>query len=478
MDEILERLKSYRVNHLVLLVGGNPLPNWVAARLLLKDVVESTGQPRIIWLLHSDDKNGESSTYEIACRLKILLGKQLFPKSGEPVEYDQVETDAHIRLEAIPSSDNIGINNRLKEFVGRLKGGSIGLNYTGGTKPMAVHVYRFLEKEVCERNSSIFGTLLIFSYLDPRQMALRIEGKNSTGSIAFPLIRNDALRELVSISMVDLAELHGYYPPQTRIKDEWTTTDQNPKIFDLARTIGKTYAEKGVPLKQWYEWLETEPCAPPTREDFSALEEIIQAMDKLAANSAQTPLEKAQALADILKPRADKGFNSLHKWFVGHWLEEYAQASLINAARQSLKTQEGGRNLEFITEVNGRQTDKFELDAALIYGYQLFAISCLTTGADISELLDLQKKQKLTQQEQLRVDKSKERLKEHLMEVFVRAHQLGGDEARVGLVCFYDDPVQLENEIRLSWDTEGKVKVFKGSDFKDLVGAFTTWIKQ
>src|SRR5450759_2043811 len=144
MEGYPKALSAYRVNHLILLVGGNPLPNWVAARLLLKDSSEAQGQPRKIWLLHSDGSDGEPSTKEIAQRLKKLLCKHLFPQIEDCGASNQETTPEGIVLVGIPSADKIGIENHLPQIIQGLKGHSrIGLNYTGGTKPMAVHVYRW-----------------------------------------------------------------------------------------------------------------------------------------------------------------------------------------------------------------------------------------------------------------------------------------------------------------------------------------------
>ena len=93
----------------------------------------------------------------------------------------------------------------------------------------------------------------------------------------------------------------------------------------------------------------------------------------------------------------------------------------------------------------------FELDVAATLGYQLFALSCQAT-------------------------ENKDEAKEHLMEVYVRARQLGGDEARVALVCAYDDPNQLCREIERSWDAGGKIRVFGRADLRDLPTALSNWI--
>lgn len=73
--------------------------------------------------------------------------------------------------------------------------------------------------------------------------------------------------------------------------------------------------------------------------------------------------------------------------------------------------------------------------------------------------------------------KEKEKCKEHLLEVAVRARQIGGDEARIGLVCCYPNPSALEEEINEAWFTEGRVKVFGMKDLPELPRCLQNWFK-
>jgi len=473
LDENLVRLKNCRVNHLILLVGTNPLPNWVAAHLLLMDTEQAAGGPRRIWLLHSDGSGDEPSTKEVAQRLKDLLWQQLFREidqnSGHHPDQDP------ILLYGVPSSNSIGIKNSLADLLPRLsQADSIGLNYTGGTKPMAVHVYRFLEQHQ-QAGAALERKRLVFSYLDPRHMALRVEGKNAGEMLEFRLLEDDALRTLVTIKQKDLAKLHGYEPPKNARKENWNTSREQPGLYHLARAIGKVYAlgDSQPGLKQWFRWLDADSLLPPEREDNEALEAVIQAMDDLAGG-AHLPLDaKAQIIAEKILPGAEKGLRSCRKWFLGVWLEEYARAALEEAVGDGRIMHSADRDLKYICVENGKETDDFQLDAVTLCGYQLFALSCTSDGAwvygsDEGDVNSPKTRKKL---------EKKETAKEHLMEIYVRARQLGGDEARIGLVCFYPSPKQLENEIQRSWDAQGKVRVFGRKHFADLADAFEDWFK-
>ena len=95
----------------------------------------------------------------------------------------------------------------------------------------------------------------------------------------------------------------------------------------------------------------------------------------------------------------------------------------------------------------------FEFDVAAMRGYQLFGISCTTSS-------------------------KKCRTKPRVFEAFIRAHQLGGDEARVGLVCGYPRPRELEREIEKSWDAAGKLRVFGPGEFANLKDHLGAWFTQ
>ena len=100
--------------------------------------------------------------------------------------------------------------------------------------------------------------------------------------------------------------------------------------------------------------------------------------------------------------------------------------------------------------------NKFDLDVAALRGYQLFAISCTT------------------------YDRKKE-IKIKLFEAYIRARQLGGDEARIGMVCFApenhsdNNPANIEKEIKEEWDAPGKFRIFGAEDLPHLTNRLKEW---
>lgn len=129
-------VQPFQTQHLFILVGANPLPNYVAARLLLK----SNGH---LYLVHTRE------TKEIADRLIAAL----VPKSAANATMIQVD-----------EANTEDIFKQVNGYVGEKQ--DVGLNYTGGTKTMAVHAYRAVE-EACSD--------AVFSYLDAKTLSLFIE---------------------------------------------------------------------------------------------------------------------------------------------------------------------------------------------------------------------------------------------------------------------------------------------------------------
>ncbi|MCA9977777.1 MAG: hypothetical protein KC413_18585, partial [Anaerolineales bacterium] len=106
MTEDEKTLKDREVEHLILLVGGNPLPNAVAGRLLVKDGGRIT-------LLHTVD------TRSIADRLKIWFTQQGMVENKIDVRgTDRTHRRAiQVTVEQVLTKDEKGV----------------GLNYTSGT---------------------------------------------------------------------------------------------------------------------------------------------------------------------------------------------------------------------------------------------------------------------------------------------------------------------------------------------------------
>ncbi|MEM3485503.1 MAG: hypothetical protein QXI12_07755 [Candidatus Methanomethyliaceae archaeon] len=374
-------LTPYQTDHLLLLIGTNPLPNYVAALLLAKS--NST-----IHLLHTP---GPEGTGKFAERLDALICSKL----------------PDVRLVHHQTDECRG--NRISEQVKELchsvpKNASLGFHYTGGTKAMVLHSYRGII-------SSGFPNVRL-SYLDARSLSLVVETDST------PLFFNAS--KAVNITIEEMLALHGYTanPPA-----------MSPQIDpELYHVLAKTNYDRNS-NGDWRKWLEETQCSVlPDAAQYPSLLEVRTVFDRICGGQA-TPELLARHLGCKNAQLA-----SCAKWLKGEWLDHYVFWALNEVASDA-----GAGKV--CLELKPRPHE-FEIDVATVKGYQLFAVSCI-------------------------VSNKKEKCKEHLLEVYVRACQIGGDEARVGLVSFYHDPAALRKEIDEAWFSEGRIKVFDPQDLLD-----------
>lgn len=380
----------YQTDHLFLLIGANPLPNYVAALLLAKD-------RGTVYLLHSGGAHG---TGDVADRLKHAIQAKKQGVTIIPSELDEAKSHRIIR--------------KMKELVGTLPShAAVGLNYTGGTKAMAIHAYRAIE------NAFPSG---VFSYLDARTLSMIIEGGGKpTKSIP---VGQDC-----TVDLAELVSLHGYSKPAIR---------RTPFQPVFCRGLVEALAKRGA-VKEWQKWCRESNCQSlPDVSQYPLLQKARQAFDTLCGGPA-TPELVAQRLGR-------ESLVQCTKWLIAEWLEEY----VLWAITQITDVCNIGNNYSVDLELKKAKGHEFQLDVAAIRGYQLFAVSCMAS-------------------------ERKEKCKEHLLEAYVRARQIGGDEARVGLVCCYDDPLGLQQEVEETWFTEGRVRVFGVRGLLDLSDRLQTW---
>jgi len=134
-------MDKYKVDHLILLVWGNLLPNAVAGRLLVKLGGKIT-------LVHS------AETASTAQRLDNWLKEK---DSKLAVGYTEI-------YEINPTN----IIQSLKSLLKNEKG-TIGLHYMGGINAVAIHAHRIVRE--C-------GKKVVLSYLDTRTMQLVIDAES------------------------------------------------------------------------------------------------------------------------------------------------------------------------------------------------------------------------------------------------------------------------------------------------------------
>ena len=390
----------YQTDHLFLLVGTNPLPNYVTALLLVKD-------DGMIHLLHS---GGERGTAGVADNLKQAIQRQR-PQGKEPVvqEIDEADGGRIVRK----------MNDILKDIEGQR---SVGLHYTGGTKAMAVHGYRAVEKKQLPD--------VIFSYLDARTLSLKFDKQGEVQTKSIPIER------ACKVKLDELVMLHG------RTLKPWEKETSLHQMYSGLVNLHATSPEV------WRKWCEEELRYPNNKEKIKSktdLKSVPLPVDTPILASAFAGCESLHTLEQISLPQGWK-IDKLAKWLDGEWLEHYVLDTMKQIADDCL-IHDCGMNLRTIPEGQG-----FQFDVAAMRGYQLFALSCTTSA-------------------------NKGLCKHKLFESYIRARQMGGDEARVALVCCYQDPPALQKEIEESWFTEGRVRVFGRQHLPDLAIHMKAWFE-
>lgn len=378
---------TYQTECLFALVGTNPLPNYVAAYLLARP-------NGTVYLLHS----GTRGTARVADLLTDSIRASRPDLKVVMQELDEVRAD-RITIKVTEILRPIGPKTR------------VGLNYTGGTKAMAVHAYRTIAERCLDA---------VFSYLDARTLSFFIEigGGTATKEIR---VGTDC-----QIQLQDLLRLHGRPIEQPK---------REPQLLEIFQSLAEVHAKENG-AGRWRQWCSDNlrQADKPTRfRDKAELKMVNLPTDpELAVVFATVP--NAHKLADLGLLSGWK-VDKLAKWLDGGWLEHY----VLDCVRQvagKCQIHDLAMNLE---PKSGGQS--FEFDVAAMRGYQLFAISCTTE-----------------------TNKGMGKLK--LFEAHTRARQMGGDEAHTALVCCTDDPISLQHEVDETWFTEGKVRVF---GFKHLL---------
>jgi hypothetical protein len=444
-------ISQYECDHLILLVGGNPLPNAVAGCCLLKE-------GGVITLIYSKSQTRQTSrrkqliiegTEEIANRLRrwfIHERKVTNRVNLQPVD----DADAH--------NINEGVKTALKNGAG-----SVGLHYTGGTKAMAIHAYRAIH--------TVTGGNAVFSYLNPRTLEMFFDRPGEDAKrVSVGTAVNITLEEMLFLQTS--LSLH-------RNRSYLTT----PLLPQTAQAMMQVHVAGDSELDEWKEWCKVkreDPAGFPKRYQKSWFEGGVRRNWKPAQEIYADPLTEPvpTSIGDVLLDELGqsgllsfrKAWKSHEDWAIkqksseqdfieeilgfltgGKWLEHYVLDCLL-----SLKT-----TLDFHQIVSGvvparpkrnptsEEDSFFEIDVIAVRGYQLFAISCGTGSG----------------------------LKLKLFEAEKRARQLGGDEARTALICLAEPPAvqQLEQEAREALDS--RIKLFGKMDLPQLKERLQDWIE-
>lgn len=478
-------LDKHKVDHLFLLVGENPLPNYIAARMLLKE-------GGTVYLVHSTDTAGKAD----------CLKRRLKPVNVELISLGKSEADSSVI--------RAKIQTQVKKILRDHPNATFGLNYTGGTKAMSVHSYRGLFDASGVDNP-------VFSYLDARSLQMLIDRENNPPKPE-PVNEKLSLEEIFDLHdlrwesekkpvpdpilpelAIEFAKLHtdpslvigwrwwcdNALKPATKILKkkqnkppewEWKKDNQIDKVIlkpDFAvQKLNEALQESLKQPEGGKSLLEAFQ-----QENFKIVKELVDFYNALWLSEYTPQIEKVTQLlvqggylgesevelslkqiAEISKQSDVKEKPYLEKskdacrWLDGLWLEHYT----LHQVQEISKSHPGWINDSGMSFEVKDANKKFEFDVAFVKDYQLFALSCTT-------------------------DASKGLCKSKLFEAYIRARQLGGEQARVALVCCYDKPKDLADEMKFDSavdKADPKIAVFGCKELDNLHVHIKKWIDE
>lgn len=364
-------------------------------------------------------------SYDIAQRLQTWLERKF-------------EHKIKIQLKSIKESSPQSIFNGVSEELDRVKADLIGLNYTGGTKIMSVHSYRAIE-QWADKHKTTKTIKTSFSYLNPRKLEMVFDPKDPSSGESE---ETELIEQNVELKFKDLLDLHGW-----TLRKELNTAAIYPNSANYLINLIKnnTWNEWETYITNVFRKQTRRDNDPSKHKNKTDLKQITLTVPEGLSNFIECLKQELNLNLDQSIFNNIKDPENLCEWLEGLWLEYYLLEQL---QKISLEV-----NLcDFGQDIKTKEID-FQLDAIAVCGYQLFAFSCTTDSKDGM-------------------------LKLKLFEAFMRARQLGGDEARVALVCCSKNPQKVEREAHRDVDTEGRIKVFGLQDLPDLANKLKLWIKE
>ncbi|MBE2294535.1 MAG: hypothetical protein IAF00_06265 [Phycisphaerales bacterium] len=391
------------MNILIATVGSNPLPVVVSIRAI---------EPDRLWLLYTSDV--EQITNRISEHLKVKLPNcKILP----------LEIKDHQKAKSIRAT-----LEEIEEDWPNTK-----LNYTGGTKLMAVHVHSFWkEKGGKPENASYLG---------------------SDGRLYFDDIKESLLEEqLPKLYLADLCQLHFNKNPKSG------NEHLNEKKLKLAQEIHRfvcdnnfsiyqdhlppLYGENSLARLDGYDdkikcdWnaakeFNFKKTGAFFKKDLSMLFKIFNLEAKsieefscwLEGNSYHRKNSEQKKKANL----------SNAKWLYGVWLEVW----LADQLKQMITCD--GRKIFDEVHQNvsiGDKPDDFEMDVVAVCGYRLFLFSCT-------------------------VDDNDYLVKSKLFEAGNRAARIGGEHARAAMLCLHEEPQSVLQTVQEErWSGYNTLRLF------------------
>lgn len=303
------------VDKLILLIGSNPLPNFIVPLML---------KPKQIRGYFSQQ------TKDVWGRLKMELMKKL-----------SLSEKAFDGVQLANSNDPLEMERNLGETA------DWHLNYTGGTKTMSAHYFKlFLEQNGGDKSK--------VSYLDdhdPKDACLRF-GNGRTEAI------------LIDLDVESLAAIHGF-----NVKAE--NSVERP-TDDQIRMIADFLVKNPEKAKDYYEAFNWENADNPKVSNG-------ESKSQKRAEIKKSQLAAIQSEGFLFPELADKWelHDFRKKWckiLSGNWLEMWIESLLKPHFQKPGSLRSGQR---FVLPADEKR-DCFELDVVILKQHRLFTISCTT----------------------------------------------------------------------------------------------------
>ncbi len=457
---------------LALLIGTNPLPNYIA----LKYFTENNKNLKKIWLICSEKnpKINQDSTQEYAESLKEYFSKVNAPLNSTD-DLQKLEFSEIIYINDIGSKKTI--EEQLKKIAKDSNSRKLHLFFTGGSKAMSAYSYYYLKEKFKNKFSA--------SYLSARDWKIIFDGEeNITESIADKIkINFDYLAKMHRFKIAENSENHACIS----IKSEDFTDIIIKQFIEIIESekIGEFYSESGGYNRNIFKpdgkcKIMQQIFKNITKEDSNILKaaadvsaqylkeeenRLKSAEDKSKFN------EKVNIFKRILNYRPNetfmkvmesfpedcriyyyddskninfqteigyKRYNDIVKFLDGFWFEQYVCKVIENNLKNNF---DEILSNQILYRKSDAQSNNFELDIVLLKGCQLIGISCTTAG-------------------------SKHLCKEKGFEIILRTKQIGGAEAKAILITGAEKEIveKLQAELILESGTVKKNIIVIGKD--------------
>ena len=442
---------------LILTVGTNPLPVWVAWYHLK----EKLPKPIKVRLVHTAGTVDEKDRLQKYCQGADFL--------------DPIQTSA---------GDPGTVRGNSRHILENLSDDSAHLHvhYTGGTKVMGVETISTIEAELREQQNIRLQT----SYLNPRGTS----GPNIINR-GGSLVKDT--RQKVDPELNRIAELNGFELGPFNHK-YWNhlsgsyKTEECPApgipsqeqleagVLVLAIMGNKDFRELFFPLNSEWNKIFSSQSGQFSYPQLGGIFRFPNSTNTIWQNKFLPMLNQAYSHCKLdikagtlsypscqnASSAQQSDLEQMHKFFNGIWLE-YAAYDAFKEALAKISTSNPDRNnyklFHNVYVRRARATDQrvrpFELDVVAVLGYQIVVVSCTTaSGHDL--------------------------IKQKGMEAILRARQLGGDEARAIVLCrAHPNTAKLiGDELRDEMGSESEpLQVWGGNRWRGLPNEFYRYLR-